>query len=257
MEHNSDITIHDRREMDKFGLDTFPRDCVTDFDYEIDKLIEELKSRNKKSWEEHDSWLELEQNNPERYNELKEKADQYEVSLDLQRYGYIEDIIFNDDQLTVLSEMKIIYAYKQFEIKIKKLLRASLSADTDQFYKWATLVQFLKGKNIIVSSLEGHSEVIELQTVNNSLKHTDEVSNKITAIREFRSTKKMSHVELDKFYSRIKEFPQVFISSLTNALYTELYEFSEDKLQSIANSFVLRMDRDTALKLIDKISKSY
>lgn len=132
-----------------------------------------------------------------------------------------------------------------------------MSADSREFYKWGNLVQFLKGRNIDISSLIGYAEVIELQTVNNSLKHTDEVSNKIIAIQEFKDTKKMSHVELDKFYSRIKEFPKLFISSLTSALYAELYEFSEEKLQNIANSLVLRMDRDTALKLIDKIAKSY
>lgn len=257
MNNNIDVTIHDKREMNKIGLERFPLDYEVHFDYEIDKLTKELEKRNEKSLQAHDSWLELKENNPERYSELEKKAEEYEISLDMQTYGYVEDIIFNDEQLTVLSEMKIIYAYKQFEIRIKQLLRASLSADTRQFYKWESLVQFLKEKNINLSSLKGYSEVLDLQTVNNSLKHTDKISNKITSIKEFSQTKKMGHEELNKFYIRVKEFPKVFISELTKALHSELYEFSNEKLQNIANSLVLRMDKETASKLMEIIGKSY
>lgn len=243
--------------MNKISLETYTLGMEVSFDYSIDKLIKELKAENQKSWKEHDGLVDLEKNNPEKYKELIEQAERHDIHLDLQKYEYIENVIFNDDQLTVLSEMKIIYAYKLLEVNIKKLLRAAFSINTQSFYRWSSLTDFLEEKNIKVSSLKGHKEVIELQTVNNSLKHSDEMSTKVMAIMEFKKRERVTYIELDKFYERIKQYPNIFLSALTNEIYKELYEFDDNKLNEIANSFVLRMDKKAAFKFTEIIRNSY
>lgn len=257
MENDFDFTIHEKREMNKISLETYTLGMEVSFDYSIDKLITELKAENQKSWKEHDGLVNLEKNKPNKYRELLEQAERHGIHLDLQKYEYIENVIFNDDQLTVLSEMKIIYAYKLLEVNIKKLLAASFSINTQSFYRWSSLIDFLKEKNIKVSSLNGHKEIIELQTVNNSLKHSDEMSGKVMEIMEFKKGERVTYIELNKFYERIKDFPAIFLSALINEIYNELYYFDDRKLTEIANSLILRMDKETAFKFIEKIRARY
>jgi len=52
-----------------------------------------------------------------------------------QQYDTFKDIVFNEEQLLSLVEMKIIYAYKYLEINIKNLLAASFSlGSTKDFF---------------------------------------------------------------------------------------------------------------------------
>lgn len=248
---------HDQREINKMSLQTYHMDAELDFDYSIDRLMLQLKKENEKSWADHESWAKMEETDPDRYSTLKEEADRMEISLDLQRYEYIESIYFNDDQLTALAEMKIIYAYKLFEISLKKLLRASLSVNTYSFYKWDTVLNFLNEKGIKAHTLKGYEDILQLKAVNNALKHTDELTKQLLAIPEFRKKERLSYVELDQFYKRVKPAPRAFIESLAYAIYNELYEFDDEKLTNLVNSYVLRMDKDIAYRFIEKLRSSY
>lgn len=257
MEDEYEIDLHDQREINKMSLQTFHMDAELEFDYSIDKLMEQLKKENQKSWEDHNAWVKLEDTDPEKYKALKEEAERSEIPLELQRYEYIEQIYFNDDQLTALSEMKIIYAYKLFEITLKKLIRATFSIDTRSFYKWDNIVDFLKQRSITPKTLDGYNEIIQLKDVNNVLKHSDEPSKNIKSIPEFIGRENLTYIELDEFYKRVRPAAKAFIESLSHAIYKVLYEFDDEKLTKLVNSYVLRMDRDTAYRFAEKIMSSY
>jgi hypothetical protein len=257
MEDEQEIGLHDQREINKMSLQTFHIDAELEFDYSIDKLMEQLKKENKKAWEDHDAWVTLEDTNPRRYEELKEDAERMDISLDLQLYGYIQQISFNDDQLTALAEMKIIYTYKLFEISIKKLIRAAFSIDTRAFYRWDNILDFLKEQGITINTLDNHREIIQLKEVNNALKHSDEMSEKLRLIPEFNAKESLTYIELNEFYKRVRPAAKAFIESLSHAIYKVLYEFDDEKLTKLVNSYVLRMDRDTAYRFAERIKSSY
>nr|WP_298659374.1 hypothetical protein [uncultured Flavobacterium sp.] len=124
---NNQFDIHDEREQNKIGLETYFLDKTNMFDIAIDKLIDELKAGILNSQEQFDGWNKLQDKDPERYAELVEQAERYEISIDHQQYETFLDIIYNEEQLLSLVEMKIIYAFKSLEINIKKLLRAAFS----------------------------------------------------------------------------------------------------------------------------------
>ncbi len=154
--------------------------------------------------------------------------------------------------------MKIMYAYKHFEININRLLKAAFSLDQPKgFYNWDALTGFLKNRNIIASEVAHHQDLKELQAVNNAIKHSDTVDKTIKSIREFTSQDYLSSERLLAFYKRIKDVPTGFLEDLSDKIYQELYDFNERKLHCMATDLALRMDRDTALHLITLLRGKY
>lgn len=258
MQEHPDFNIHDEREQNKIGLETYFLDKTNMFDIAIDNLISELKTGISTSQEQFDGWNNLEQTDPERYVELAEQAERYEMNIQHQQYDTFRDIIFNEEQLLSLVEMKIIYAYKSLEISIKKLLAASFSLEsTKDFFKWDNLIKFLKTKNIEAKTLDRFTEITQLKNVNNAIKHSDDYETSLTDIQELKNSNEINYHKLDKFYERIKNSPNIFLQDLISAIYKELYNFDDNKINEIAKTFVLRMKRVDADKLTDAIKKHY
>lgn len=144
-----------------------------------------------------------------------------------ENFGYL-DTEFLEDKLSALSEMSIVYAFKDFEINLKKLLKATYGTDTKEFYRWDFISDFLNSKKIKLTEIKGYKEVNQLRNINNHIKHS--ISNKISDkdkindIPEFKSLKYLSHYELDDFYNRIKNFPYIFLDDLSTKIYADLYE---------------------------------
>lgn len=161
------------------------------FDVSIDKLINELKAEILKSQQEFENWNKLQETNPERYAELVEQADRYEINIDHQQYETFLDIIYNEEQLLSLVEMKVIYAFKSLEIHIKKLLSAAFTLKTTkEFYKWDNLIKFLLDKNIDIKKFASYFCIHQLKTVNNAIKHTDNYDTALISIQEFKILRK-------------------------------------------------------------------
>lgn len=147
-------------------------------------------------------------------------------------YYYHLDTGFLEDKLSALSEMNIVYAFKDFEINIKNLLRAAYGIDTHQFYKWEEILKFLQSKNIKPSELKGYQEINDLRKLNNHIKHStsQKIDNDITSIPEFKELRYLRHYELTEFFNRVKDFPYIFLDALSTEIYKDLYEFDENRL---------------------------
>ncbi|BDQ12080.1 hypothetical protein [Sediminibacterium sp. TEGAF015] len=255
---NNQFNIHDEREQNKIGLETYFLDKTNMFDIAIDKLIDKLKTGILKSQDQFDGWNKLQETDPERYAELVEQAERYEISINHQQYETFLDIIYNEEQLLSLVEMKVIYAFKFLEINIKKLLRAAFSLQsTKDFYKWDNLIKFLKDKNIDAKTLNSYFEITQLKNVNNAIKHSDDYETSLSSIQEFKNSDKITYNKIDHFYNRIKDKPNIFLQELISAIYKELYEFDDKKIGEIAKLFVLRMNQEDAIKLTKKINEHY
>lgn len=259
MKVNSANAILEEREMSKIGLDTFPLDKNNILDYPLDKLIESFKSQIKEAYSEHNHWIELEKNNPERFNELEEQASQTGHSLHSQMYEYIQEVLYLEDELFALFEMKIIYAFKHLEINIKQLLFAAYQDNyINRQFKWDSIIQFLNSKKIIAKDLNDYENINQLRNVNNSLKHSDKVIDQsIKNISEFKEKDILSYYELELFYNRIKESPNTFLTSLASFVFKDIYTFTHERVFEIAKSFALRMDKKDAMRFSEELLKFY
>ena len=243
--------LNTRRESNKMGLETFAMDRYNILDRPIDSLIKELQIELNNEYSEHQEWIDLELKNPNRFNELDEIAQQTGHSLHIQMHDYIRAASYIEGELSTLFEMKFIYAFKHLEIEVKNLISASFNdSSIGKFSKWDNLIQYLKSKNIEIKEVKDYKEVNQLRTVNNCLKYSNgKIDNSLNGIEEFKETKIITYKILEEFYNRIKTSSNIFLSSLSNAIYNELYEFDDEKLASISNSIVLRMDKKMLINL--------
>ncbi|WP_111685607.1 hypothetical protein [Winogradskyella tangerina] len=231
---------------------------INKFDRPVNELIKELKIDLEKQYADFNYWDDLEVSNPEKYYQIDEIANQTGHSLEIQKRQDIETAMFIEDELFALIEMKIIYAFKNLEINIKKLIRHYYKELPNSKPKWHEIERFLKRQNIPLNKIQGFKEVDELRLVNNSLKHSDEsVDQSIMNIQEFKNGSIQNSESLDKFYERIEEFPALFFTSLMERIEKETGDFNQEKLERIAEKATNRMNKDIAEKLINEIRKKY
>ncbi|RTL12991.1 MAG: hypothetical protein EKK56_06055 [Flavobacteriaceae bacterium] len=220
-------SFSERREINKLGLETFFLNLENNhYDYNINNLVIDLENKIKTLEEK----------------EIKNHDDEIEI-------------IFLYKELFAISEMKIIYAYKHFEIHLKFLIKASYP-DTKEssFFKWESVVDFLKSKNIKLSEISNHKEIEELRNLNNSIKHSRNlINNKTKNIEEFTNKKEIDYKDLLIFYKRIEKASSDFIFSLAKHIEKDLYHFDDKRIESIAQKILLRMDDKTVQKLIQKL----
>ena len=220
-------SFSERREINKLGLETFFLNLENNhYDYNINNLVTDLENKIKT---------------------LEEKA--------IKNHDDEIEIIFLYKELFAISKMKIIYAYKHFEIHLKFLIKASYP-DTKEssFFKWESVVDFLNSKNIKLSEISNHKEIEELRNLNNSIKHSRNlINNKTKNIEEFTNKKKIDYKDLLIFYKRIEKSSSDFIFSLAKHIEKDLYHFNDKRIESIAQKILLRMDDKTVQKLIQKL----
>jgi len=218
---NNPNSIEHYRETSKIGLELFVHNLKENsFKDAVSELIDDLQSK-----------LNTQITEFLKFQEQDDNANQ----------NYHLDTYYMEDKLLALSEMNVVYSYKDFEINIKKLIGASYGIDTKDFYRWNIITDFLKSKNIKYSELKGYQEINQLRKVNNSIKHaTKGIDKDIKSISEFSELKHMRHYELSDFFNRVKEFPNEFLDALSSEIYKNLYDFDNERLKIIAELYANR-----------------
>ena len=149
--------------------------------------------------------------------------------------------------------MKIIYAYKHFEISLKFMTKASYkNFEDNQMFKWENLINFLKNKNIDIKQIEKYKDINELREANNAIKHSSIVKSRIP-INEFKNIEIITYKEILLFYKRIENSTFDFFISLNDLIWKDLYEFDEERLEKIVEKISERMEPEIAIKLARKI----
>lgn len=259
MYENQENSLNKKREANKIGLENLTRIGNNVLDRPVDILINDIKKEIEKEDAENKKWIEIKEKSPERFDELDEIAQQTGHSIDFQMHNYIRNIAFLEEELTTLYEMKIIYAFKHLEIELKNLLSWAFDDKSiTKSFNWINLITYLKSNNIDLYAIKQYPEVNQLRIVNNSLKHSNEkLDTNLKGIKEFKEAEIIHYKILEKFYSRVKDYPSAFLTFLSFTIFKELYEFDEEKLDRFANSIILRMDKENADKLIKKIEEKY
>jgi hypothetical protein len=231
-------TIERQRETAKLGLQTFFLNVENNFHDRIsDEAIRIYEDKIKTA-------------------QNKDRKDEYEVG---DYSGATMEVYFLEQELKALSEMKIIYAYKHFENKLKFLLSAAYGISKSKMFKWEFITEFLKEKNIDIKKIKCYSEINELINLNNNLKHSDDITNdtKISTIKEFKKRPFIQYEDILTFYKRIEIAPYTFIYSLSDLIYNDLYVFDENRIDKEADKIALRMTENEAKLLIEKLKKKY
>lgn len=217
---------------DQSGLENFVFDFMyNDFNLAIHELGKELEKEINREMEKY-------ANDPEN------------TSLDIE---------ISESKLLAISEMNIVYLYKDFEINLKRLLVAAYNINAKRLYKWHEVVNFLKSKKIPIKNISNESEIEELRHLNNFLKHSHatKVSEEIKKIQEFKNKEKINYTLLNDFFDRVVNAPTFFLKDLSEKIYDDLYTFDSERLDNIATQFALRMDKEIANKFIKKLEGKY
>ncbi|HHT9079604.1 TPA: hypothetical protein ACT5CJ_002392 [Flavobacterium psychrophilum] len=227
---NNIISVHEKRELNKLGLESFFLDIENNsYDSISQKVILNLEEKLSKIYNDYDD----------------------------ENLNYDWDSYFLVKELEALSEMKIIYAFKHFETGLKFLINASYNVtDKSKMYKWEFISDFLKSKKIDIKKVKGYSEINELRNVNNSIKHSQILDSK-SLPKEFQNKTKIEHTDILNFYKRIEDSPKLFLSNLSDLIFDDLYVFDEKRIDSIAEKFMLRMEQKDIKLLVEKLTEKY
>ena len=252
-------TPHEHREVHKHTLETLFMHHNNRIDHELENLMKKLQ-KNRDGYHENAADLnEMKKNNPEKFMAL---ADQYGMSpqeLIWQVADYEYDTFLAEEQLTAFAEVQVIYAYKQFEINLKRLLEIGFGiVDGRHLTQWENLKTFLKSHNIELTTISGYTEIDQLRRVNNTVKHSDAAREKdIKDIPELVGKTYLDSSGLNLFYERVKMFPMTFLGSLGVAIRDELYLFTDVRLKSISENIINHMDPSSAEKLMVMLKDGY
>lgn len=208
---------------------------------EIAEEILRISNLNEESEKSMENTKEFDQ----RRFELYEKQSEYHI----ERYWI-------NQQLRSLSEMLIINAFKNIEINIKTLIKLAYpNVSSKELYKWESLIQFFKSKDIELAKLPGYQKIIKIKNVNNSLKHGGLINDAVKKIEEFKEQQEYDFVNLINFYEKVKgEIPN-FLTELSSAIKEDLFSFNENRIEQITKEYKLRMNDENLKMFIQKLSK--
>jgi hypothetical protein len=158
--------------------------------------------------------------------EIKKKS-KLDKKFSIEDSSNLWDIIFLEEELKALAEMKIIYAYKHFEISLKFMIKAYYKETEKQLFKWGNIITFLKSKNIDIKQVEKYDEINQLREANNAIKHAT-ISKSRISIPEFENKDIITYKDILQFYQRIEDSPFDFFISLNSFIQKDLYEYNEE-----------------------------
>jgi hypothetical protein len=228
------------------------------FDRTSEKAVQQLKNKMEDALLGLNWLIVLQENNSAGWNLLFEEAEEFHIDIEKQIQDHRASIMRIGEELLAFEEMKVTYAFKHLEIAIKRLITEAYPyVSIKRFYKWDILIAFLNSRMINVTELENYMEVNELRLINNCIKHSGVITNEIQKIFEFNQSDLLSYSNLGNFYKRVKKTPDVFLMWLAASIYEELYEFNELKLTQLANSFILRMNKETVQEFTRMLLLNY
>jgi hypothetical protein len=169
--------------------------------------------------------------------------------------SYNENVSQLQTSLFAIAEMRIVNLFKSLEIAIRRLATLAYPENKlSSFANWDLMKNYFKAFGIAISDLEGHSHVLELKTINNQIKHGDELVQDVKKIEEFRDASELTYEALEHFYKRVEQPVNTFFSQLSKAVYEERYEFDDDRISKLAMDFKIRMEGDVLRKFIEALS---
>ena len=76
-------------------------------------------------------------------------------------------------------------------------------------------------------------------------------------IEEFKDKDTLNYTDLELFYNRVKNSPNIFLTSLVSFVFQDIYTFTYDRISEMAKSLALRMDKKDAIEFSEELLKLY
>lgn len=219
---------------------------------DLSKEIEELQQKIQELKEERDDY-------PEnmRYDN-DGKPDESYMNLLAEEGGLAYEIDLLSSQKMAIEEMKVVGLYKDFEIFLKELITISFpDAVTKELYKWENVKSFLKSYGIQIGDITNQGVINELRIVNNNIKHSNTIEDAVQNIPEFETKEEFDYECLSQFYDRARNEPVNFLDYLVDKIVAYLFVFDEQRIDTIASEYEVRMDKDTAIKFTEVLLQKY
>ncbi|HBC3460651.1 TPA: hypothetical protein KDY52_004892 [Vibrio parahaemolyticus] len=162
------------------------------------------------------------------------------------------------ERLLALMEMQAISLYKDYEIAQKELVSSAYSnVNKRDMYLWENVKAFFNSKGINFGRITGYDYVNQLRIVNNNIKHSSEIDSEVKklSLNCFANLDYFTDESLKLFYERVSPEVPKFLDMLSKVIIEDLYEYSDERLQEIAESYTEKMDGNDLIKLADAIKK--
>lgn len=124
-------------------------------------------------------------------------------------------------QLNSISEMLIIYAFKNIEINLKEIIKCAY--EKENIHKWENFIKIFKSKGIELENIYGYKSIDDLRVVNNAIKHNGIINRRVSKIEEFKDDynslfKEFEYDSLMNFYEQTKQIIPEFLSNLIQSI---------------------------------------
>lgn len=130
-----------------------------------------------------------------------------------------------------LIEMKVMFLYKEIEIRLKKIISTHYSQKTSQLSNLNALNKCFESNGVVLKEISSYQFIDDLRRVNNDLKHSLKI-NASKQIKEFKGKTKFDSESLDTFL----KFASYEIESFFNFLIKKIND--EDVVELGDNSFL-------------------
>ena len=135
-----------------------------------------------------------------------------------------------EQHLISLLEMKLLYLYKEVEIKLKTILSSKFNEKTEDLSSLYKIVNCFKINKVNIKKIDGYADINNLRLVSNDLKHSLKI-NGSKKLQEFNGVERFNSHVLDKFLYgkvyKIESFFKLIIDSI-NGVKVNAYIVSGD-----------------------------
>lgn len=202
----------------------------------LDRVISDIFDQYESKFEENRKWMtetqaRMDDMVSEYHQKCQEADDDVYIEPPVTSMDYIETVYENNgahyfheswcEELMAISEVKIIYGFKQIEIALKKILLIfDESIDLKSVQRWDDLKSRFNQIGVKISEVSNYQDVNELRQVNNALKHSHKVTESVKgmSIAEFRGADTFTHESLNRFYNRVYLHRKSFIKGVVREL---------------------------------------
>ncbi len=212
------------------------------FEEAIEETLLKIQDKIKKSADKISELQDKISDYPENNNGIPTNDD---LELYDQQMNYEYDRYISSLHLNSLSEMKIVYLFKNLEISMKVLIKTAYpEIEVKSFFEWEKMISFFKSRKMEISKLTGYNESVDLRKANNNIKHSGELNEDLKKIKEFENKTEFDSHSLELFYQRIKPKIELFQKELSELVISDLFEFDNDRLTNLAKEYVKRMEKE-------------
>jgi len=168
-------------------------------------------------------------------------------------------ILFCEEELLALEEMRIVFLFKSVEIAIKEMMSIAFpKLSKKDLYKWEFVTSHLKSQGIPVKEIAGYRETDALRSINNHIKHAlapDRES--IGVVACWSNDSEFTNQKLLAFYEQVKPNVIDFMENLGNAIVKAVYDLDDARIESMAVDIASRLSTSQAAVLLKKVKDKY